>query len=75
MILLMDMKENMYATITSNFSHSRHHITGCTLSANTNTMSYLSASIAATILIPVTLWLLNLMIQNKKKHDNDKKGQ
>ena len=42
---------------------------------NTNTMSYLSASIAATILIPVTLWLLNLMIQNKKKHDNDKKGQ
>ena len=42
---------------------------------NTITMSYLSASIAATILIPVTLWLLNLMIQNKKKHDNDKKGQ
>ncbi|MBD8916269.1 MAG: hypothetical protein EGR77_09930 [Pseudobutyrivibrio sp.] len=41
---------------------------------NTNTMSYLSASIAATILIPVTLWLLNLMIQNKKKHDNEKKG-
>ena len=42
---------------------------------NTYTMSYLSASIAATILIPVTLWLLNLMIQNKKKHDNEKKGQ
>ncbi len=42
---------------------------------NTNTMSYLSASIATTILIPVTLWLLNLMIQNKKKHDNEEKGQ
>ena len=34
---------------------------------NTKTMSYLTASIAATILVPFTLWLLNIMIQNKKK--------
>ena len=39
---------------------------------NTKTMSYLTASIAATILVPFTLWLLNIMIQNKKK-DQDKK--
>lgn len=36
---------------------------------NTKTMSYLTASLAATILIPVTLWLLNIMIKNKKKKD------
>jgi cell shape-determining protein MreD len=39
---------------------------------STATMQYLSAAIAATILIPVTLWLLNLMIKavsDKKKED------
>ena len=34
---------------------------------NTKTMSYLTASIAATILVPFTLWLLNIMIQTKRK--------
>ena len=37
------------------------------------TMSYLTASIAATILVPFTLWLLNIMIQNKKKDQDEKK--
>ena len=32
---------------------------------NTKTMSYLTASIAATILVPFTLWLLN--IRTKKR--------
>jgi cell shape-determining protein MreD len=39
---------------------------------STATMQYLSAAIAATILIPVTLWLLNMMIKavsDKKKED------
>ena len=40
---------------------------------NTKTMSYLTASIAATILVPFTLWLLNIMIQNKKKDQDEKK--
>lgn len=40
---------------------------------NTKTMSYLTASIAATILVPFTLWLLNIMSQNKKKDQNEKK--
>ena len=30
-------------------------------------------SIAATILVPFTLWLLNIMIQNKKKDQDEKK--
>ena len=40
---------------------------------NTKTMSYLTASIAATILVPFTLWLLNIMIQNKKKDQDETK--
>ena len=40
---------------------------------NTKTMSYLTASIAATILVPFTLWLLNIMIQYKKKDQDEKK--
>ena len=36
---------------------------------NTKTMSYLTASIA----VPFTLWLLNIMIQNKKKDQDEKK--
>ena len=40
---------------------------------NTKTMSYLTASIAATILLPFTLCLLNIMSQNKKKDQNEKK--
>ena len=40
---------------------------------NTKTMSYLTASIAATILVQFTLWLLNIMIQNKKKDQDEKK--
>ena len=40
---------------------------------NTKTMSYLTASIAATILVPFTLWLLSIMIQNKKKDQDEKK--
>lgn len=40
---------------------------------NTKTMSYLTASIAATILVPFTLWLLNIMIQNQKKDQDEKK--
>lgn len=40
---------------------------------NTKTMSYLTASIAATILVPFTLWLLNIMIQNKQKDQDEKK--
>ena len=40
---------------------------------NTKTMSYLTASIAATILVPFTLWLLNIMIQSKKKDQDEKK--
>ena len=40
---------------------------------NTKTMSYLTASIAATSLVPCTLWLLNIMIQNKKKDQDEKK--
>lgn len=40
---------------------------------NTKTMSYLTASIAATILVPFTLWLLNIMIQKKKKDQDEKK--
>ena len=40
---------------------------------NTKTMSYLTASIAATILVPFTLSLLNIMIQNKKKDQDEKK--
>ena len=40
---------------------------------NTKTMSYLTASIAATILVPFTLWLLHIMIQNKKKDQDEKK--
>ena len=40
---------------------------------NTKTMSYLTASIAATILVPFTLWLLNIKIQNKKKDQDEKK--
>ncbi len=40
---------------------------------NTKTMSYLTASIAATILVPFTLWLLTIMIQNKKKDQDEKK--
>ena len=40
---------------------------------NTKTMSYLTASIAATILVPFTLGLLNIMIQNKQKDQNEKK--
>lgn len=40
---------------------------------NTKTMSYLTASIAATILVPFTPWLLNIMIQNKKKDQDEKK--
>ena len=40
---------------------------------NTKTMSYLTASIAATILVPFTLWLLNIMIQNKKNDQDEKK--
>ena len=40
---------------------------------NTKTMSYLTASIAAPILVPCTLWLLNIMIQNKKKDQGEKK--
>lgn len=35
---------------------------------NSKTMAYFTASIAASILLPVTLWLLNLMIQNRKKN-------
>lgn len=41
---------------------------------NTKTMSYLTASIAATILVPFTLWLLNIMIQNQKERSERKKG-
>ena len=40
---------------------------------NTKPMSYLTASIAATILVPFTLWLLNIMIQNKQKDQDEKK--
>lgn len=40
---------------------------------NTKTMSYLTAPIAATILVPFTLWLLNIMIQNKQKDQDEKK--
>ena len=40
---------------------------------NTKTMSYLTASIAATILVPFALWLLNIMIQNKQKDQDEKK--
>ena len=38
---------------------------------STDTMQYLAASIAATILIPFTLWLLNLMIANRQKNKKD----
>ena len=38
---------------------------------STDTMQYLAASIAATILIPLTLWLLNLMIANRQKNKKD----
>ena len=31
---------------------------------NTKTMSYLTASIAATILMPFTLWLLNIICRS-----------
>ena len=41
---------------------------------NTKTMSYLTASSAATILVPFNLWLLNIMIQNTKKDQGEKKG-
>ena len=38
---------------------------------STDTMQYLAASIAATILIPFTLCLLNLMIANRQKKDEE----
>ena len=38
---------------------------------STDTMQYLAASIAATILIPFTFWLLNLMIANRQKNKKD----
>jgi Sec-independent protein secretion pathway component TatC len=74
------MKENPYATFTTDPCHHRHYLIGMyvlTIFAavfdNTKTMSYLTASIAATILVPFTLWLLNIMIQNKKKDQDEKK--
>lgn len=37
---------------------------------NTATMKYLAASIAATVLIPVTLWLLMRMIELSERNKN-----
>ena len=37
-----------------------------------NTMNYLMGAVAATIMIPVVLWLLNLMIKSVSK---DKKNE
>ncbi|MCR5144171.1 MAG: hypothetical protein K6B67_02545 [Lachnospiraceae bacterium] len=34
----------------------------------TATMSYLMAAIAATIMIPVVLWFLNVMIKSREKN-------
>ena len=40
---------------------------------NTATMKYLAASIAATVLIPVTLWLLMRMMElSEKNKEKDK---
>jgi cell shape-determining protein MreD len=36
---------------------------------STATMQYLSAAIAATILIPVTIWLLEMLIRSKEDHE------
>ncbi len=43
----------------------------------TKTLRYLSAAVAATILIPVTLWLLQMMIRafHKEKEDGPKPEQ
>ena len=36
-----------------------------------NTMNYLLGAVAATIMIPVVLWLLNLMIKSVSKDKNN----